>query len=358
MDNKYNKINLDSQATIQFKNGTCFEKEKLKEQVSSICSGDSTIISSGLKLAFTTLQNEDKNDIYRIKRVFLFSDGVSSDSKSQIFDVVTKMKDVEILTSSFGIGRDFDEATMKGVSDNGQGNYFYIENDQSIPSIMEKAMIGVERIVATETILSAFPSLKQNIIVHKFEDENIDARMGIRLGDLRERGLKQIILEMDFNAIDLPENETIVDLMDYQLEFKLQGIEKVSIFGKVTIELVDNWEIFSTLEFSKQVDVQMTIHEVSKLDKSCLNLVQKGKISEALRIKTLGNTLLERVKSKDNLGFVASLLLQGLQREKELKSTLMNSTRYSSSSYSAIAKSLHADCALEEDEDLGFGLFD
>jgi len=173
------------------------------------------------------------------------------------------------------------------------------------------------------------------------------------LGDLRENEIKQILVELDWSGHNSSKTqEASIPLMSYEFSFKMPSTERSQIQGHISVTPTSDWEVFSQ-EFEPSVDVQLTIHEAAQLDKIGLDLVDRGKIQEALNLKKVARDILQRVKDKDDIGFIPALLMRSNLRIADLEKSLENSKVSS-----LLKKELHADFQEEENEDMGFGLFD
>jgi hypothetical protein len=55
--------------------------------------------------------------------------------------------------SSFGIGNDFSESTMRGISEHGSGHYIYMNEPSNIPKYVEKALNNLLGVIGIEATL-------------------------------------------------------------------------------------------------------------------------------------------------------------------------------------------------------------
>lgn len=348
-------VMYDDMADVVFVNGSVATRPWNKEQVSSVAARGGTNISAGLERGFEILTSIP-NTAGHIKRIFLFSDGVATTRQSEILPLVGGFKEAGVLTSSFGIGADFDERVMKGVSDHGSGTYFFISTPDSIHGIVEKGMRGVERILATDAVLTITGAQGQPVV--KIGDgaagkaATSSACSIVRLGDVRESGLKQVLVELDWQ--DHPASGAMVPLAHYTLQFKLHGVEPITVNGTVTARATDDWADLGG-DYDPAVEVHLAIHEVSVLDRLGLQAAERGDFGAALYYKEGARDLLEAARPKDQVGFVSALLVRCHQRIGELRATV--SSRGTKSA-AMVRKELHNDKEMEECEDMGFGLFD
>lgn len=75
----------------------------------------------------------------RIRRVLLLSDGLANQGlvdHAQILAHVRELAQRGVGTSTFGVGRDFDELLMAGMSEAGSGHFYFIEHARQIPDFL------------------------------------------------------------------------------------------------------------------------------------------------------------------------------------------------------------------------------
>jgi len=93
--------------------------------------------------------------------VFLFSDGEATDglrTSKELGEICAKMhKEVGIITSTFGIGDDFNYDVMSGIALQGHGTYFFIDKGENIPKLVEKGLRGLTSLLAIDSVLRVKP---------------------------------------------------------------------------------------------------------------------------------------------------------------------------------------------------------
>ena len=75
----------------------------------------------------------------RIRRVLLLSDGLANQGlvdHAQILPHVRELAQRGVGTSTFGVGRDFDELLMAGIAEAGSGHFYFIEQARQIPDFL------------------------------------------------------------------------------------------------------------------------------------------------------------------------------------------------------------------------------
>jgi len=333
---------------VAFKNGTLAEQSDLLRAVNEIDAGNSTNLSGGLEVGFELLENVNS----ATRKIFLFSDGVANagiTSVSGVCDLVKSMYLRGVGTSSFGIGSDFDEKMMKGISENGNGTYFFIDTSENIPSLVDKAFKGLNRTVASQVVLKV--KGHKGIPVKKLNG-NEDLLRGLQLPDLRESDLKQILVQIEIEP-DADVSDTL-ELLSFELSYKpLADNFGDSQTGSLDVKVTKNYDDFFVL--SDEVLVYLKINECSEIDKKVVKAIEQNDFAEAYYLKKKVLDILTEIVDKDELGFAKVLLMKAKSRVKDIEDMLY---RRSYKSKEMIKKEVFCDAMDEQDEDMGYGLFD
>lgn len=79
----------------------------------------------------------------RIRRVLLLTDGLANHGlvdHDEILRHVRELASRGVGTTTFGVGRDFDEVLLAGMADAGNGHFYYIEHAQQIPDFLSSEL--------------------------------------------------------------------------------------------------------------------------------------------------------------------------------------------------------------------------
>ncbi len=118
----------------------CNEKEEIKKKIDKLDAGGSTAGGQGIALAYkVAIDNflEKGNN-----RVILCTDGdfnvgASSDKAMKDLIIENRNKGVFVTVCGFGMGN-YQDSKMETIADNGNGNYFYIDNFKEATRIFER----------------------------------------------------------------------------------------------------------------------------------------------------------------------------------------------------------------------------
>jgi len=232
---------------------------------------------------------------------------------------------------------------------NGNGTYFFIDKSENIPTLVEKAFKALNRTVASNVILQV--KAKNGVTIKKLQG-NENLLQGIQLGDLRESDLKQILLE-----VQIPEGTDMdpLEILSFELQYKkiVESIPSSPVTGNLYLTPSNNFD--DLLQLENEVLVYLKIHECSEIDKQVLAEINSGRYLNAYNLKSQAVEILSEIAEKDELGFAKVLLKKAKTRLDDILG-MMNNT--SSKSREIIKKELHYEAMQEEDEDMGYSLFD
>ena len=86
-----------------------------------------------------------------LNRVLLLSDGMANVGITNTDSIATDVRGLAsrgISTSTFGVGRDFDEDMMQSLAQAGDGNYYFIEHPNDLPRIFAAELTGLNNTFA------------------------------------------------------------------------------------------------------------------------------------------------------------------------------------------------------------------
>eukprot|EP00026_Physarum_polycephalum_P002734 Phypoly_transcript_02742.p1 GENE.Phypoly_transcript_02742~~Phypoly_transcript_02742.p1 ORF type:complete len:838 (+),score=174.48 Phypoly_transcript_02742:114-2627(+) len=381
-------ITYDDIAELEFMDGKKEQTGTLLKKVENVWARNCTNISIALERAITVFR--DSASPYH-KRAFLFSDGQANAGLTrpdQLQELAKKMQeDEKIITSTFGIGADFNYEIMDGIAKSGHGSYFFIDESENIPRLVDKGLRGLTSLLATDALLKIKPANGVKILKvfgHKAVDE-------IPVGDLRFGDLKQTLLEVEIDPQLFSEGNA--PLLTFELVFQSQEQEKDTTFlpasgiqNVAQVYFTHDSQAVANQDINYQVEVTKVIKESADLDAQAIEAFRSGKIDKGIECKQLKMKELERVSLFDRYGFTKVLLqktrtslLEFMQAGLRAKTNDYNykiveiNRKYSKHKKVAVYSSAHAGAAKsselflkqlayeakdEEEDDMGFGLFD
>lgn len=208
--------------------------------IKNIQSAGMTFFSGGYEQGFQyALKN---NNTEYVSRIIILSDGLANvgiTSRHQLGDIASGYLKSDVSTSTIGVGSDYDEDLMVLLSENGNGNSYYIENPSDIESVFTEELSYLTDLYAVNTKVTITPAIP-----------------GFQLGQLttfKQHGLNtfeigDVFASRNVNAI-----------------FEL-GIPPQKGFGTVTVANLDVTyeELSGTDKIPQRVSVPLEVQVVSK----------------------------------------------------------------------------------------------
>jgi len=341
-------VTFDSVAEVVFENGTLEQAPQLIGKVAGMQARGSTGMTRGLNAAIEILRRETGG---RTRKIFVFSDGCTDEGNGPNLALAEQYAKEGVGLSSFGIGTDFDEKFMKAMSDkaHGNGNYFFIDSPQSAPKFVEKAFRGLSRTVATDVVLKIRGN--NGCKVNKLNSPE-DLFKGLPLNDLREKDLKQVVVEVEVPA-EACGNLNTVDLFSLEISYSRIGdhIPEGPYTADLKLNTTDDWSLCS--QYNDDVLVFLKIGECAQLDKAVANFVASSRVEDAIKKKERVMEILKDIADKDSIGFAKVMLLRAKERVKDLRELRVNRSKME-----YVKKHTFKEAEEEEDDDMGYGLFD
>jgi len=293
----------------------------LIEKVKEIKLDGSTNLWGGVEQGAKLLVKHRKSGY--VSRLFLFSDGLVNHGLTNKAAIMSKVgqelyEQEGILVSAFGLGADFDEELMKGIAENGNGAYFFIEGSNSIPTFVAFAIKSLLKNVGTDAVLKV-RGVNSGLVI-KFHGHH-DVMKGARLGDLQEDNVRSILCQIEVRG-DVKEDEQ--EVMQCDLVYQKKGDMQEII---ITVPLVIKFtEDASEVEKNRspKVTVQLVVQETAQIDREMVKLIDENKKKKAIELQEKQIKLLEGVEDMDNniLGGahkISALLKQARTQLERLK---------------------------------------
>jgi len=101
--------------------------------------------------------------------------------------------------------------------------------------------------------------------------------------------------------------------------------------------------------------INLVVGECAEVDKAIVILIDKNDLNAAIHMKQSVIELLNSVEKYDQLGFAKVLLMKAQQRISEMRAI---KSRNSIASLLSMRKAIDYDAMQEEDEDMGYDLFE
>jgi Ca-activated chloride channel homolog len=186
---------------------TAEAKTLAKNRLNSIDARGGTDLHGGWSVAASELLNYSNAD--ELKRVLLLTDGQANQGETNpdtLASYASSLRASGVQTSTFGLGRDFDEVLLARLSREGGGNFYYIEAPEQIPDFFASELGETLEVVARDArvIVTGSRGVRATCL-HDFptRPEHEGMGIGIRLGDLVAEQQITILVALQFDDLGL-----------------------------------------------------------------------------------------------------------------------------------------------------------
>lgn len=188
-------------------------RTRLHRAIDQVEAGGSTNLSGGWLTGCEEVARGQRPDA--VARTILLSDGLANvgiTDPAALEHHAGQLRTRGVVTSTIGIGADFDERLMEGMARAGGGNFYYLERAEQIPDFLASELGDALEVVARDArlIVTADPGLR----VESLDDRRTERRgpvTEIALHDLVSRQRLELVLKVTFPH-DAPHGVTQLSL--------------------------------------------------------------------------------------------------------------------------------------------------
>ena len=178
------------------------DKQSIKRLIDEVYPRNSTNLGGGLVEGLH--QSEKYAGKEFINRVVLLSDGLANvgiTDPVELNRIAKRYRNKSISVTTMGVGLDYNENLMMGLSESGGGNYYFIEHPHSLAAIIRQEFEMASSVVAQNGAI--YLTLGDNVHVQdvvgcEFKNEN--ARYIIPIGDLYANETREFTVELSIPA--------------------------------------------------------------------------------------------------------------------------------------------------------------
>ena len=251
------------------------QTEALVQQISSIQSGGGTCIACGLEGAEGEL-NKNKSDRYS-KRTILLSDGRPDGGESALGyldKVARRMESAGVVTSTVGIGLQYNEKIMGQIAVSGNGSHYFAEDAALLSGMLEKELNDLRKLVARQALVT----FKLSPGVHfdqgfdrVFQVEGDTVR--VPLGDVAAGSERTVLMKL---RVD-PTREMKKDIVQVSLRYEDTADENMlQIAHTLTAKTTTD---FAQLPINEDLDVMARV-EQSEINETIVQVNEKIKAGD------------------------------------------------------------------------------
>ena len=175
-------------------------RRRLLSAIDRLATGASTHpLVAGSWVAKEVARAERSNTV---ARTLLLSDGLANDGITDVAALQTHAGELRargVATSTFGIGRDFDERLMEGMARAGGGNFYYLERPEQIAEFLMSELGEALEVVARDANLVV--EVDPGVMIHSLDGRRTTRNgrtVEVALDDLVSRQQMELVLRVTF----------------------------------------------------------------------------------------------------------------------------------------------------------------
>jgi Mg-chelatase subunit ChlD len=328
---KFSLVCFDSEVKVEFDflqmNGK--NKTIAKETIGKITSGflyliefkgSATNLSGGLFKGYELFQKRE--EVSEISTMLLFTDGLANKGvvKTQGKINILKTKDIvkgitnmnkklekKVNLYTFGFGSDHDANSLREMSQNGEGMYYYVEKEENISDSFADCLGGILSIFSQNTCLKIEllnnTKLVKNLTPYINKSTKNDV-LEFHLGDLISEEKKDLILV--FNLEKLESEVLLFDVFKATITY-FNTVEMNLDTITHTSQIIRPNYLSENLIVSLELDCQRNRILTAENLKISRNFADMGKLKEAKNVLDDSIETLKKSPSK-NMDFTLNLL--------------------------------------------------
>lgn len=190
------------------------DKGKLKAMVDELYPGDMTNLSGGLQKGYDLVKQNFKK--HELTRVILLSDGLANvgiTNLEELTGVVKRNREKGVVTTSFGVGNDYDAKFLSAIATTGAGNYYYVDRADRIPAFFAAELSGMTSTVAKDIkVKIKLASGVQMNKVYGYSADSVGDEWTIAVGDLAAGEVRSVYVELRLPKVDVESTKTVAEV--------------------------------------------------------------------------------------------------------------------------------------------------
>jgi len=171
------------------------QRDRILFALDRLQTGSATNLSGGWLMGCEEVGRAGRSDT--VARTLLLSDGLANHgitNAEELAHHAAELRRRGVATSTFGIGRDFDERLMEGMARSGGGNFYFIERPEQIGDFLSSELGEALEVVARNAVLVVDAD-------DGIEVESLDGRRVHRQGRRIEVGLDDLVSRQQLDLV-------------------------------------------------------------------------------------------------------------------------------------------------------------
>jgi Ca-activated chloride channel family protein len=173
-------------------------KEELRRLVNEVYPRGRTNLGGGLNEGYRQVGYNLQREY--VNRVILLSDGLANEGITdprRLTGIAQRQRASGVSLTTIGVGLDYNENLMVDLSEQGGGNYFFIENPENLASILRREFDELSSMMAQSVILEL--ELGGGVTLHDiigFQYHREGTKVKVPIGDLYANDSRELCAEI------------------------------------------------------------------------------------------------------------------------------------------------------------------
>lgn len=259
-----------------------------------------------------------------VNRVILLSDGLANQGITdphQLNKIARRYRGKSISLTTMGMGMDYNENLMVGLSESGGGSYYFIESPRMLASIMRKEFHHLSSVIAQNAIIELRPGRGVHLIdVIGYEYNAEGNQFVIPIGDLASGDRQELTVE-----VDIPAGTGSITAVRGTLRYEGKGLFDTFPTFAVTVHYSED---LAFIEKSRDNEVQAKadVARSTRKVEEAMKAMDRGDVAEAAgELKAAEALIATSIANAPSSGAGAGFLLQQRSRLEHYQHLLKDS---------------------------------
>ncbi|MGD8719410.1 MAG: VWA domain-containing protein [Candidatus Zixiibacteriota bacterium] len=275
-------VAFDSDVKVVHKNSKVENKSMLNSKIDELFAGTNTNLSGGLEEGYSQAKKGKKKNY--LNRVVLLSDGLANEGITdleKLSSIARNWQKKDIYTTAMGVGTDYDDHLLTLIATGGAGNYYYIDQPNTIPNIFARELSGIVNVAASGIAVDVMLEPGVKIAkVHGYQYTDMgNGRYEIAVGDIASGQEYTVFIELSLPAV---EEEKTVSLGTVAVRYEDQIKKKAvsSTATRLAMHFVPQEEVVAANEVAEVVNTAYVMENAAVMEEA-RRMVSEGKRDEA-----------------------------------------------------------------------------
>ncbi|MDD3117653.1 MAG: VWA domain-containing protein, partial [Victivallales bacterium] len=317
----------NAETIIPATRATAAMKEKIVSAINAIRTGGSTALFAGVAVAANEIRKNAAENY--VNRIILLSDGLANVGPStpqELGRLGRSLIKEKISVSTIGVGSDYNEDLMTALSQNSDGNFYFVENSRDLPLIFSQELGSALRVAAT--------AIRVRIVC----PEGVRPK-GILGHECRINGNT---VEMDFNQVYIGHEKSLIlqvetpprpagaseQLATVTLDYAMVGSNREQRLQQPIIASFSTDRKVIQTNLNRAVQAEIAVQQSAVMRENAVKLADKGDFDAAQKTLQQAAVQLEKTAAETGSPELRQKAATLQQRRQELVDSKHDARQY------------------------------